>query len=108
MKSYTVEQYRIAGCQEMENKSMVAVHGITNGKVCGTGCHAFAGGKCQAYKKLIGITSKLKTLNQAESNKLFSRNSNKFKEACDKAGIKPTQRQASKYRNGKGAAFRFA
>ena len=48
----------------------------------------------------------MKNLNQAESNKLFSRNSNKFKEACDKAGINPTARQASKYRNGKGAAFK--
>ena len=28
-----------------------------------------------------------------------------FVELCSKAGVQPTPRQASKYRNGKGAAF---
>ena len=29
-----------------------------------------------------------------------------FVSACDKAGVKPTSRQASKFRNGKGAAYK--
>jgi hypothetical protein len=30
-----------------------------------------------------------------------------FKQACSKAGIEPTKRQASKYRRGKGKAIKF-
>lgn len=30
----------------------------------------------------------------------------KFKAACKRAGVEPTPRQASKYRNGKGRAYR--
>jgi len=29
----------------------------------------------------------------------------KFKEVCGNAGVEPTRRQASKYRNGKGKAY---
>jgi hypothetical protein len=90
----------------MEHANMLAVWGITGGKVCDTGCHAFNGGKCQSYKKLVAVTSVLKKLNQAESNKLFSRNSNSFIAACEAAETNPTPRQASKFRNGKGIAYK--
>lgn len=55
MKSYTVEEYKKAGCQEM-NGGMLVVHGMTDGKVCDTGCARFEEGKCVAYKKLIGTS----------------------------------------------------
>jgi hypothetical protein len=50
MKSYTIDEYKKAGCSEMEFPAMIAVHGITRGQVCDTGCHAF--GRCDAYQKL--------------------------------------------------------
>lgn len=50
------------------------------------------------------------------TNKKFAETDGEFLQACDKAhafalanrspGIKPTARQASKYRNGRGLAFR--
>lgn len=52
MKAYTVSQYKDAGCPEMENASMLAVHGITEGVVC-PGCYAFLNGDCPHYQKLI-------------------------------------------------------
>lgn len=45
MKSYHVEKYIEAGCKELEKPAMYAVWGLTGGKVCDTGCHAFNGGK---------------------------------------------------------------
>jgi hypothetical protein len=53
MESYSIHEYRLAGCKEMDFPSMMAVHGLTQGKVCDTGCHAYNGGKCPAYKRLI-------------------------------------------------------
>ena len=40
------------------------------------------------------------------SNRQFSQEDMKFRSACEKVGIKPTARQASKYRNKKGLAFK--
>ena len=54
MKSYSVAEYILAGCKEMDSPSMLAVHGLTQGKVC-DGCHAFNDGKCLAYKKLTSF-----------------------------------------------------
>lgn len=34
-------------------------------------------------------------------------NNDVFKNACEKVGIEPTKRQASKFRRKKGAAFKF-
>jgi hypothetical protein len=53
VKSYTISEYISAGCNEMNIPSMLAVHGITNGKVCDTGCSRFNGGNCPAYKDLV-------------------------------------------------------
>jgi hypothetical protein len=39
-------------------------------------------------------------------NKEFAQKDQAFINACEKAGIKPTKRQASKYRNKKGIAFK--
>ena len=38
-------------------------------------------------------------------NEKFARENNEFQSACDKAGVKPTARQASKFRNKKGRAY---
>ena len=40
------------------------------------------------------------------TNKEFSLNEDLFKKCCEEAGIKATSRQASKFRNGKGLAFK--
>lgn len=53
MKSYSIDEYIEAGCEEMNIPAMIGVHGLSNGKVCDTGCHAFDGGNCKAYKNLI-------------------------------------------------------
>ena len=53
MKQYTIEQYLDAGCEELKLPVMMAVHMLTRGKVCDTGCHAFNGGACKAYKNLV-------------------------------------------------------
>lgn len=112
MKSYTVQQYITAGCHEMEHSNMLAVHGITGGKVCDTGCHAFNGGKCQAYKKLTAVTSQVKKTKYEKTNREFAKNDTAFRKACgggefDTVRVtEPTPRQASKYRNGKGAAYK--
>ena len=106
MKSYTIKQYLDAGCQEMEVPAMTAVHGMTGGKVCDTGCHAFDSGKCPAYKKLVAVKIQVKAPRHQSTNKDFSKNSMAFIAACETADLKPTSRQASKFRNGKGLAFK--
>jgi hypothetical protein len=40
------------------------------------------------------------------TNKEFAKNDDFFNKACEKAGVKPTSRQASKFRLGKGMAFK--
>lgn len=40
------------------------------------------------------------------TNKEFSEQDKIFNKACEIAGIKSTKRQASKYRNGKGLAYK--
>lgn len=39
------------------------------------------------------------------TNKLFSETNEEFKIACEVAGVKPTTRQASKWRSRKGKAW---
>lgn len=41
------------------------------------------------------------------TNKLFSETEIVFRKACKLAGVEPTTRQASRFRNKKGSAFRF-
>ena len=38
-------------------------------------------------------------------NVQFAQENEEFIERCERVGIEPTMRQASKYRNGKGLAF---
>ena len=40
------------------------------------------------------------------TNRHFAQNDTKFIDLCNKAGIKPTKRQASKYRMQKGLAYK--
>jgi len=39
-------------------------------------------------------------------NQMFALQDAGFKAACEAAGVQPTRRQASKYRNQKGSAFK--
>lgn len=39
------------------------------------------------------------------TNREYAEKDKAFKEACKRAGINPTTRQASKYRRGKGLAY---
>ena len=41
------------------------------------------------------------------TNEKFSEIDPLFKDACDLAGVKPTSRQASKWRNQRGSAYSF-
>tara|TARA_R100001129_G_C5167780_1_gene203889 strand:- start:24 stop:206 length:183 start_codon:yes stop_codon:yes gene_type:complete len=49
---------------------------------------------------------KNKTLLERATNKWFSQNDQQFFVCCAGAGIKPTARQASKFRNEKGKAYK--
>ena len=40
------------------------------------------------------------------NNREFSKNDKEFIERCKKAKVEPTKRQASKFRRGKGLAYR--
>ena len=40
------------------------------------------------------------------TNKVFAKESTAFQNACEKAGVEPTARQASKYRMKKGIAYK--
>jgi hypothetical protein len=40
------------------------------------------------------------------TNKEFAETNKAFQKACENAGVKPTPRQASKYRNKKGKAWK--
>ncbi|MEK6683791.1 MAG: hypothetical protein AABY46_03945 [Nitrospirota bacterium] len=42
-----------------------------------------------------------------ETNAKFAQDNRHFRVACDLAGIKPTTRQASKYRRGLGKAYKL-
>lgn len=45
---------------------------------------------------------------EAKSNEMFALENTEFKSFCEKAGVNATARQASKFRNGYGAAARAA
>jgi hypothetical protein len=40
------------------------------------------------------------------TNKIFAEQDEPFKKACEKVGITATKRQASKWRSGKGKAYK--
>lgn len=54
MKSFDAMQYLAAKCNFAHEspRPFLAVHGITQGRVCDTGCAEFQGGKCAAYRAL--------------------------------------------------------
>jgi len=56
MKSFDIKSYQDAGCTmlavQKDNASMAAVHAITGGKLCDTGCAAYHGGKCAAFQRM--------------------------------------------------------
>jgi len=45
-------------------------------------------------------------MEKKETNRSVAANNKLFKLACESAGIKPTKRQASKFRMGKGLAYK--
>lgn len=46
-------------------------------------------------------------MNEDITNVKFSKMDETFKVSCERAGIEPTRRQASKFRNKKGLAYKF-
>ena len=48
-----------------------------------------------------------KTVKYDIYNSVFANENENFKLCCEKAGVKPTKRQASKFRNKSGAAYKF-
>jgi len=42
---------------------------------------------------------------KGESNRHFAEKNARFRQACQNAGVEPTVRQASKFRNGEGKAY---
>jgi hypothetical protein len=51
------------------------------------------------------MSSKKKVVERI-TNKKFSTDDDFFKKACEKAGVEATTRQASKFRNNRGLAFK--
>lgn len=45
-------------------------------------------------------------MSEKPTNKVFAKESTAFKKACEKASVEATSRQASKYRNKKGVAYK--
>lgn len=54
MKSYTIKDYITAQCHHFMEAplTMGAVHGLTGGQICDTGCIDFNHGRCEAYRRL--------------------------------------------------------
>jgi len=52
------------------------------------------------------LTRKAEDMHNRHENAKSTLNSQIFKEACDKVGIPPTMRQARKWNNKKGAAYK--
>lgn len=52
------------------------------------------------------VGRKGKRMPKEETNEKFSKTNEEFKKACEEANIKPTKRQASKWRDEKGLAWK--
>jgi len=52
------------------------------------------------------MATKKKEVKEVVTNKAFSENDENFKRACEAVGVASTTRQASKFRMGKGSAFK--
>lgn len=57
----------------------------------------------KAANAITTFVAKAKTSNALLSNESFAQQDELFRILCDAANVEPTARQASKYRNGKGA-----
>ena len=53
MESYLVTDYKKADCPEVNDQIGLALHGLTKGKICDSGCNRFNGGNCKSYRILI-------------------------------------------------------
>ncbi len=58
------------------------------------------------WERVHGSDLDQENANRAKANKDIQ-NSEFFKEACEAVGIKPTRRQASKYRQKRGLIFNY-
>jgi len=59
----------------------------------------------KGLKKLPPMSSPGHKHKYETTNATFAKNDGNFINACDKVGVKPTARQASKWRNKTGAAY---
>lgn len=59
MKAYLAIQYLAAQCNfaHQSPTPFLAVHRVTVGRVCDTGCAEFNDGKCVAYKALVATAT---------------------------------------------------
>jgi hypothetical protein len=57
MNPYPAIKYFEAGCDFAKSGAgaFYAVHGLTQGRVCDTGCAWYANGKCAAYRGLTAV-----------------------------------------------------
>jgi hypothetical protein len=55
MKVFTVQQHKDADCYLTDGNGIPfeTLYSYANGKLCGTGCAFYSGGRCPAYRKLI-------------------------------------------------------
>jgi TfoX/Sxy family transcriptional regulator of competence genes len=62
MKPYEATQYLAAGCEFATEspRPFLGVHGLTQGRVCDTGCAWYANAKCPAFKRLTALPAALK------------------------------------------------
>jgi hypothetical protein len=44
---------------------------------------------------------------EGQTHREFAEKNKQFRDACEAAGVKPTRRQAQKFRAGKGSAYSF-
>ena len=57
MQSFTVEQYRDAGCWQFEVPAMaLGLHAYTRGRMC-EGCPRYEGGRCPALRRMLSPVS---------------------------------------------------
>jgi len=66
--------------------------------------------KSEQYREetLAGMLKASRVTQKGQTNAEYARTNEKFRKACETVGIEPTARQASKYRNGIGKAFKGA
>ena len=105
MDAKTIKEYEEAGCPVAGGPELFAgLHITTNGDVCETGCaHK---DQCLAYKKLTVHPRKPKPDASRVTNAKFSK-SESFIKLCENAGIMPTKRQASKFRDKRGKLYKL-